>query len=176
RLASKVPELDRRAYLYSNIAEESIKETNDQAQAREILEEVATTIAGAPSTLVTARALFGLASLYAKIDANRAIGLLSDAVKCVNRLEAPDFSSQIVQIKVEGKLFGFYTLFQTPGFNPENAFREFAKIHYDDAFYQAGTFADKYTRALTTLAVAEICLQQAPLKPKSEKGKKKEKS
>jgi hypothetical protein len=81
RLASKVPELDRRAYLYSNIAEESIKQSKDQAQAREILEEVADTVTKAPSTLVTARALLGLAYLYIKIDVNRAIGLLNDAVK-----------------------------------------------------------------------------------------------
>lgn len=172
RLAAKVVELDRRAYLYSNIAEESIKESNDQAQAREILEEVAATLAGAPSTLVTARALLGLAYLYAKIDVNRAIALLNDAVKCINRLETPDFSNQAVQIKVEGKAFGFYTGFQTPGFNPENAFREFAKIDYDDAFYQAGNFADKYTRSLTILAVAEICLQRTLLKQTSEKVKK----
>jgi len=175
RLASKVPELDRRAYLYSNIAEESIKQSNDQAQAREILEEVADTVARAPSTVVTARALLGLAYLYIKIDVNRAIGLLSDAVKCINRLEAPDFSNQYVQIRIEGKTFGFYTGFQTPGFNPENAFREFAKVNYDDAFYQASNFADKPMRALTTLAVAETCLQRAVARQKSEKTKKKEK-
>jgi hypothetical protein len=171
-LASKVPELDRRAYLYSNIAEESIKQTDDQTQARVMLEEVAAAIASAPSTLVTARALLGLAYLYTRIDVNRAIGLLGDAVKCINRLEAPDFSNQYIQIRVEGKTFGFYTGFQTPGFNPENAFREFAKIDYDDALYQASNFADKSTRALTILAVAEICLQRTLPRQKSEKAPK----
>ncbi len=63
KLASKVPELDQRAYLYSSIAKESIKQTKDQSQARELLEEVAATVAKAPSTIVKARALLGLAYL-----------------------------------------------------------------------------------------------------------------
>jgi hypothetical protein len=119
----------------------------------------------APSTIVTARALLGLATLYARIDVNRSIELLGDAVNCINRLETPDFSSQYVQIKVEGKDFGFYTGFQTPGFNPENAFRDVSKQDFDGVLYQAANFADKPLRVLTTIAVVEPCLQQVA-KPK----------
>jgi hypothetical protein len=114
--------------------------------------------------------LLGLANLYAKIDLNRAIELLGAAVNCINRLEAPDFSDQYVQIKVEGKEFGFYTGFPAPGFSPENGFREVGQQDFDGVLYQAANFSDKSLRALTTIAIVEPCLQQAavakPRKPK----------
>jgi tetratricopeptide (TPR) repeat protein len=176
KLAAKVTELDQRAYLYSTIAEESLKQTEDQTQARKLLEEIAEAVAKAPRTIVTARALLALAYLYTKIDMNRAIAFLADGVTCINHLEGPDFSSQYVQIRVEGKTFGFYTGFQTPGFNPENAFREFGKLDYDGALYLTSNFTDKSLRALTTLALADICLQRAQQRQKTKKAKKNEKS
>ena len=53
-----------------------------------------------------------------------------------------------------------------PGLDPENAFREMAKIDFDDALSQTNAFADKFLRSLTTLVVADICLQQAQQQPK----------
>src|ERR1044072_9239233 len=44
RLASKVTELDQRAYLYTRIAQESLKAAEDQTEAREMLNEIASTI------------------------------------------------------------------------------------------------------------------------------------
>jgi hypothetical protein len=167
KLAAKVTELDQRAYLYSRIAEESLKEAEDQTQAREMLNEIADAAAKAPNTVVTARALLALAYLYSKIDTNRGIEELANAVKSVNRLEAPDFSPQSVIVKIEGKTFGSYAAFATPGFSPENAFREIGKLDFDGSLNQAATFTDKQLRALTTLALIEPCLQQAPkAKPK----------
>lgn len=158
RRASKVEELDQRAYLYSQIAEESLKTIDDQAQARELLEEVIAAAAQAPNTIVTARTLLAAAFLYTKIDMNRAVSVIGDAIKSINRLTAPDFSSPLVTRKIEGKEFGAYATFQTPGFDPENALRELAKIDFDTAFYQVSSFEDKYLRALTTLMLAEQCL------------------
>jgi hypothetical protein len=166
KLANKVTELDQRVYLYSRIAEESLKQTDDQTQAREVLNEIADAAAKAPNTLVTARAWLALAYLYAKIDTNRGIEELANAVKSINRLEAPDFSQQSVMMKIEGKTFGSYTGFATPGFSPENTFREIGKLDFDSSIAQATTFTDKSLRALTTLALVEPCLQQAP-RPKS---------
>lgn len=119
-MAAKVDELDQRAYLYLRIAEESLKQDMDQTQARDMLDEVADASAKAPATMVTARALLGIAYLYSKFDMNRAMVVLGDAVKLINKLEAPDFSHQYVMRKIEGKSFGSYTSFQTPGFNPES--------------------------------------------------------
>ena len=160
-LAAKVTELDQRAYLYSRIAEQYLKSGEDQIQARELLEEISQAAARAPQTIVTSRALLALAHLYARIDTNRGIQELSNAVKSINRLEAPDFSVEFVHMKIEGKTFGSYASFGTPGFNPEKAFREIGKIDFDGTISQAAGLTEKSLRALTTLALIEPCLEAA---------------
>ncbi len=159
RRASKVEELDQRAYLYSEIAEESLKTIENQTQARELLDEVIAAAAKAPNTIVTARTLLAAAFLYTKVDMNRAVSVIGEAIESINRLEEPDFSRQVVMRKIEGKDFGAYAAFQTPGFDPENALRELARIDFDTALYQVNNFDDKYLRALTTLTLAQLCLQ-----------------
>jgi tetratricopeptide (TPR) repeat protein len=166
KLALRVEELDQRAWLYSRIAEESLKHSVDQTQAREVLDEVVAAADKAPNTPVTVRALLGVAYLYTKIDMNRAIAVMAEAVKRINRMEQPDFSRQFVIRKIEGKTFGNYAAFLTPGFSPENAFREIGKIDFDGMLNLASNFSDKYLRATNTLVLVEVCLQQ---KPKSEK-------
>jgi hypothetical protein len=167
KLAAKVEELDQRAWLYSRIAEESLKHNADQTQAREVLDEVVAAAAKAPNTPVTARALLGVAYLYTKIDMNRAIAVMSDAVKSINRIEQPDFSRQFVIRKIEGKTFSTYAAFVTPGFTPEHAFREIGKIDFDGMRNLASNFSDKYLRAITALALVDVCLQKKakPEKP-----------
>jgi hypothetical protein len=160
--ASKVVELDQRTYLFSRIAEKWLSESEDQTQAREMLNEIGAAAAKAPKTIVSARALLALAYLYAKIDVNRGIAELGNAVKTINALESPDFSNESVMLKIEGKTFGSFGSYSTPGFNPENAFREMGKIDFDGTLTHATAFADKSLRALTTLAVIEPCLEIAP--------------
>jgi hypothetical protein len=167
KLAAKVEELDQRAWLYSHIAEESLKHNADQTQARDVLDEVVAAAAKAPNTPVTARALLGVAYLYTKIDMNRAIAVMSEAVKSINRIEQPDFSRQFVIRKIEGKTFSTYAAFVTPGFSPENAFRDIGKIDFDGMRNLASNFSDKYLRAITALALVDVCLQKKskPEKP-----------
>jgi hypothetical protein len=164
KFASKVVELDQRAYLFTRIAEESLKVAEDQTEAREMLNEVAEATSKAPKTIVAARALLALAYLYAKIDMNRGVEELGNAVRTINMLEAPDFSRQFVMMKIEGKTFGSYASYSTPGFNPENAFREMGKLDFDGTLAQATNFSDKSLRALTTLAVIEPCFATKPRK------------
>ncbi len=165
-LAAKVEELDQRSYLYLRIAEESLKESLDQTQAREMLEEVVNAAMKSSATMVSARTLLGVANLYTKIDPVRAIAVLSDAVKTINGLEAPDFSRQFILRRIEGKNFGSYAAFHTPGFNPESAFKQMAKSDFDGTIYQASNFANKSLRTLITLAVIEPCLD-----PSKQRGK-----
>ena len=172
KLASKVAELDQRAYLFTRIAEESLKVAEDQSEAREMLNEVADTISKAPKTIVSARALLALAYLYAKIDVNRGIEELGSAVRTINTLEAPDFSRQFVMLKIEGKVFGTFASYSTPGFNPENAFREMGKLDFDGSLAQATNFSDKSLRALTTLAVIEPCFSSQKAQRRTQKGTK----
>ena len=157
KVASRVSVLDQRAYLFTRIAEESLKVAEDQTQTREMLNEVADAISKAPKTIVSARALLALAHLYANVDTNRGVEELGNAVRTINTIESPDFSRQFVMMKIEGKTFGSYAAYQTPGFNPENAFREMGKLDFDGSLTQATNFSDKSLRALTTLAVIEPC-------------------
>ena len=174
KLAAKVEELDQRAFLYSRIAEESLKQSAEQTQARDVLEEVVDAAGKAPNTPVTARALLGAGYLYTKIDMNRAIAVIAEAVKCINRIEQPDFSRQFVIRRIEGKTFSTYAAFVTPGFTPENAFREIGKVDFDGMLNQASSFSDKSFRATTTLVLADLCLQQTR-QQKPEKTNKKPK-
>ena len=171
-LASKVEELDNRAYLYSAIAAEIMKQMKDDSEARALLEEVATAAAKAPDTEIKVRALFGISYLFAGIEPSRSIALLGDAVKAINRIEGKDFSRDLVIKRIEGKSFGSYVTLQMPGFNPENAFREVSRYDFDGTLYQTASFNDKLLRAMTTMALADLCLQQKPRTPKSEKPKK----
>ena len=166
KFAVMVEELDQRAWLYLSIAEESLKHNADQTEARDVLDEVVVAAAKAPNTPVTARAFMGVAYLYTKIDMNRAVAVMGEAVKCINRIERPDFSNQFVLRKIEGKTFATYAGIYTPGFGPEAAFREIGKIDFDNLLNLASTFSDKFLRAITTLALVDVCLQQ---KSKSEK-------
>jgi len=166
-LASKVEQLDHRAYLYSTIVSESIKAAKNDIEIREILEEVLTVTAKAPNTEVKARALLAVAYLFAKVDAIRGVGILGDAIKTINQIENPDFSRDQLNTKIEGKQFGSYSVLNTPGFNPENAFREMSSFDFDGLLYQAGQFTNKSLRSMTTLALVEPCLKLAPPKPKT---------
>jgi hypothetical protein len=126
-----------------------------------MLEDVVDSAAKAPPTLVTARAQLGVAYLYTRIDMNRAIAVLGEAVKNINRIEQPDFSRQFVIRRIEGKTWGTYAAFVTPGFNAENTFRELGKVDFDGTLYQAGNLTNKSLRARTTLSLIEPCLQQS---------------
>jgi hypothetical protein len=86
--------------------------------------------------------------------------VLGDAVKNINRIEHPDFSHQFVMRKIQGKTFGSYASFLTPGFDPENAFRELGKADFDGTVYQANNLMNKPLRARTLLALIEPCLRQ----------------
>lgn len=135
-----------------------MKKIENQNQARQLLDEIITTSAKGPNTVVTARALLAAAYLYSRIDSSRAISVLEDAIRSINRLEFADFSRQSVIRKIEGKTFARYAAFRTPGFDPENAFREIGIIDFEGALSQASGFRDKYLRALTTLTLADVCM------------------
>ena len=166
RLANKVEELDMRAYLFTKIAEGSLKEAEDQTESRQMLNEIADAITKAPKTINSARALLALAHLYTRLDVNRGVEELGNAVRTINALENPDFTLQFTIIKIEGKTFGFYTSYATPGFNPENAFREMGKVDFDGSLAQAAQLSDKSLRGLTTLSVIEPCFATKTTKTK----------
>jgi hypothetical protein len=175
QLASKVQELDQRAYLYSEIAKDSLKKIESQNQARDLLDEIVTTAVKGPNTVTAARALFAAAYLYLKLDAGRSISILGDAVKRINQIESPDFSSQSLIRRIEGRNFARYAIFKTPGFDPENAFREMAEVDFDNALALANGLTDKGLRASMILVSADTCLQRTEQQKKANEAKKKAK-
>lgn len=173
KLAARVEELDQRAHLYLRIAEESLKQNPDQTQAQEMLEEVVAAALTAPATIVRVRVQLGVAHLYTKLDMNRAIALMGEAVKSINQIEQADFSVQYVTRKIEGKTFSSYANFNTPGFSPETAFQELGKLDFDGMLSQASNLTNKPLRAKTTLALIKPCLQAPPPPPAKSKKKTK---
>jgi hypothetical protein len=58
-----------------------------------------------------------------------------------------------------------------PGLDPERAFREMAQLDFDTSLSQSSALSDKFQRAMSTLALADVCLEQARQQSK-EKPKK----
>jgi hypothetical protein len=63
-------------------------------------------------------------------------------------------------------------MIQTPGFNPENGFREIGKSDFFGAFYLANSFKNQSLRAMTTLSLVDLCLQENPPAPEKVKTNK----
>lgn len=166
KLTSQIEGEQQRAYLHLEIAKALLSKTETQTDAREVLDEAITEAKKAGTTIYAARTLLTASVLYAKIDPGRAISLLTDAINCINRIEAPDFSSdnqtQVKMVDRQGMPDSYPLRFYMPGLDPESAFREMAKIDFDTALSQSSALTDKLQRALSTLALADVCLQQQP--------------
>ena len=138
---------------------------SNDSHAREVLDEAITEAKKAGVNIFAARTLLTASNLYAKIDLNLSISILGDAINCINRIESPDFSGEPSLEKTPerrgkgGRYQGEYLLwFYMPGLDPESAFREMAKIDFDNAFSLSSTLTDKFQRAMSTLALTEVCL------------------
>lgn len=175
RLASKVEGREQRAYLHTEIARSLLKAADMKVHAREVLEDAITDANKAGMTIFAARTLLTASNLYAKLDLSRSISVLGDAINVTNHVENPDFFSDnqtLVKTVARRSNAGTFPIrFYMPGLNPETAVREVAKADFNNALSQAGAFTDKFQRAMTTLALAEVCLQKAP--PIKDKPKKK---
>jgi hypothetical protein len=171
RLAAKIEEPDQRAYVYAKIADESLKQKKNDADVREMLEDLVDTVAKSPDSEVKARAMLVVVHLYSTIDANRAVALLGDVVKTINNIASIDLSGDRINLKIEGKAFGSYRGLQTPGFSPEIVFREMGKLDFDGTLYLASNLSDKSVRGMTTLSIADQCLKDLPPPPKPKQNK-----
>ena len=179
-LTAKIEGQEQRAYLHTEIAKGLLKRNETQTHGREVLDEAISEAKKAGVTLFAARTLLTASNLYATIDLNRSISVLADAINCINRIEAPDFLSddQTLEKAPErrvrgGQYGGEYSLrFYMPGLDPESTFREMAKIDLDTALAQSSALTDKFQRAMSTLALADVCLVQSPPKEKPKKSAK----
>jgi hypothetical protein len=175
RLASQVEGQEQRAYLHTGIAEGLLNKSETKTNAREFLDQAITEATKAGITIFAARTLLTASSLYAKIDLSRSISVLESAINLINRIEAPDFSSGdqtlVKAVERKGKPGQYALRFYMPGLDPESAFREMGKIDFDTSLSQSSGLTDKFQRAMSTLALADVCLQQAQQSPKQKPNK-----
>ncbi len=180
-LAAKVEGHEQRAFLFTEIARELLTRSDSPTKAQELLDVAITEAKKAGVTIFAARSLLTASQLYAKIDLSRSISILQDAVNCINRIDAPDFAGddQALEKTPErrgrgGQYGGEYLLrFYMPGLDPESAFREMAKIDFDTSLSQSSALTDKFQRAMSTLALADVCLQaQSRQNPAAKKPKR----
>jgi hypothetical protein len=173
KLAEHVEALDERAMLFLYIAEFSLKRAGDRARASDLLEAVVAAAQRAPETEAKARALIGVAHLYARLDYLRGIEVLREAVKTVNKLKDPDLASTEHERKIQAKNVTHYMDQNTPGFSLENAARELGARDFEQTVSAASGLDDKYLRATAILSVAEECLEDSRKTDKPKSGKPK---
>ena len=172
-LVSKIDGLEQRAFLHSEIARALFSKSETHAHGREVLDEAIVEAKKAGPNVFTARILLTASNVYSIADLQRSILVLGEAITYVNQIEDPDFSVIDRAIsnrfnpgmkEIKGKNYSRVVHFYIPGLDPESALREMAKIDFNDAFSQTTSFTNKFIRATTTLAVADVCLQRLPKK------------
>jgi DNA polymerase III delta prime subunit len=173
QLVKKIEQLDFRAYLAYEAAAAALKKEEEKLRAKEILEDVLELAYKAPGTNEKVRTLLGVAYLYAKLDKTRAFEVMSEAVKTINSLTNPDFSSPFIQQKIEGKQFSSYYGYGVEGFSLETVFRLLAPLDFDGALYRARSLDDRAQRGLAVLALAASCLEELDRIKKQDAEKKK---
>ncbi|MEW6213408.1 MAG: hypothetical protein AB1631_34250 [Acidobacteriota bacterium] len=159
QMAEKVESLGQRAYLSYEIAAQSLKQFDDRQRAAEILSEVARAASKAPNTNEKARALLGVVHLYSKFDSLRSLELLRDAVHTINQIEKPDFSSNALTHRIEGRNYFTYITLSMEGFNVEKTFREVAPFDFEGVLASALSLRDQSIRASAVMALAASCLE-----------------
>ena len=166
--------MEQRAFLRVEIAKAL---NRSDTHARELLETAITEAKKAGTTIFTARTLLTAANVYAKTDVSRSLEILTDAINCINRIETPDFVSDDqaaqktpVRLGRGGQYEGEYRFrFYRPRLDPESAFREFGVLDFDMALSQSSALKDKFQRGMSTLALADVCLQQTQTRPRAPK-------
>lgn len=172
QLAKNIEQLDFRAYLSYEMAAAALKKEEEKVRAKEILEDVLELAYKAPTTNEKARTLLGVVYLYAKIDKLRAFEVMAEAVKTINNVANPDFSTGSFWQKIAGKQFSSIYGYQVEGFNLESVFRLLAPLDFDGALWRARSLEDKSQRALAVLSLAASCLEELERVKKQDAQKK----
>lgn len=169
KYANKVDEIKHKAILYFGIAEAQLKTANQQADAADILLEVAKLANKVPDSVEKAQVQLGLASVYEKTSHANALDQLGEAIRTINKLENPDIFSTAVYSQIKGKDYAFYAVFNIPGLNLETAFAEISKKDFELSLSAAQNLQNKYFRTLAVLAIAKNCVDNQPKtkKPKT---------
>lgn len=160
QIAQKVQGLDLRAYLSFESAAESIRRLNDHGRAIEELEKSLGAALRAPDTTEKARAMLGIAHVYAKLDYVRSLQVMSDAIKTINKLSAIDLTSTTIFQRIEGRNFSIEAAYQVAGFSLENVLREISPHDFQGTLSLAEGLEDRFHRARAILALSAQCVEK----------------
>ena len=179
RLAERVEALEARALLFLNIASQGLKRSDDKQRAEVLLTAVLDAARKSPDSVSKARALLGVAHLYARFDYLRGLGAMGEAVAAVNKLNDPDLGAASLPMRVEGKNFATYAGWPMPTFTLESSFGELGAREFEATLASANQLGDKYLRATAVLVLAARCLEDAekqekPKKPAPPRGPRKQ--
>ena len=164
KLAAKIGDIEPRAHLYLQIARAALALPVSAVNARDTLELAIAEAQKSPKTIFTARTLLNAADFYRTIDASRSMEVLRYAIDATNAVQQPDFAAndQTIVKRTNGNGWRREARFFMAGLDPQAVFTSFAKIDLEGTQSQTQLIADKLIRALTTISVAEVCLQQQP--------------
>jgi hypothetical protein len=169
RLAERVEALEARALLLLNIASQGLRRSDDRQRAEELLVAVLDAARKSPDSVSKARALLGVAHLYARFDYLRGLSAMGEAVAAVNKLNEPDLVSASLPMRVEGKNFATYAGWPMPTFTLESSFGELGARDFEATLAHANQLGDKYLRATAVLALAAGCLEDAESQEKAKR-------
>ncbi|MET0648192.1 MAG: hypothetical protein ABW208_16370 [Pyrinomonadaceae bacterium] len=172
RFAEKVGSLEQRAALAGELAAVELKQSGSAPLALTLAESVYKSAQGAPESEEKVRALVKLTHLYWQLDPSRVAPVLAEAFAAINRVPDIDPTRPFITRAVDGRKFNFYTSYPSPSFNLEAVLREVGARDLDAALAAAGGLDDKHLRALSVIALATKCLEEAPKPKKQEKPKK----
>ncbi len=157
RFADRVPQIEHRAVLYFDIADEKLKEPLTKFETLEILTEVFITAEKAPDTVEKAQVLLGVAFMFEKIDRFNSVNALGKAIQTANKLENPNLFTSFVQQQIVGEKFGVFSGYSVPGFDLNRTFDQISREDFQNAISQAEGFSDRYLRTLAILASVKDC-------------------
>ncbi|MCW5958604.1 MAG: hypothetical protein KIS76_00470 [Pyrinomonadaceae bacterium] len=164
KFADMVPQIEHRAVLYFNVADEKLKGELTKFETLELLTDVLKTAEKSPDTVEKAQVLLGVAFMFEKIDRFNSIDALSKAISTANKLENPNLFTQYVSQHIVGKDFGVFSSYPVPGFDINRTFDQISKEDFAGAISQAQSFSDRYLRTLAILASVTNC--EKPVKEK----------
>lgn len=161
KYADKVPDLQHRATLYFELAENQLADETEAAKAFEILNTVSEITEKAENSVAKVQTLLGLAKMYERVNHSIALSRLSEAVRVINKLENPDIFSTIIyqQITIPDE-FDFYAAYSTAGYNLETVFEQMSKSDFELTLSNARGLDDKYFRTLAIISILKNCVQK----------------
>lgn len=164
KFADKVPQIEFRAILYFDIADEKLKQPLEKYESFEILSEVFRIAEKAPDSVEKAQVLMGVGFMFEKIDHANSIEAISKSIRTANKLENPNLFTSSVTHQITGENFGTYTSYSVPGFDINKAFDQISKTDFQGAISLAEDFTDKYLRTVAVLASVKECKSNVPNK------------